>query len=505
MKRIVMSLTLVAVALFAGANNLQLSNFKVNDPTHIQFDVKWDNSWKVSTGPANWDAVWIFLKAQDCSSAYQLWQHVDVSVTSSDHTVSGGILAVDASSDGKGVFLRRIANGNGNISTATVVLKISAPDNGFNYQVNGIEMVYVPQGAFYVGDGNRCGGSQYGFTGDAALAPKLIDAAVQSGGLTSAQYLSNASWGSTAALPATFPFGYNGFYTMKYEVSQEEYCAFLNTLSYDQQVARFVATPNSSTGSLVVSTSSVPANCRNWIKIKTPGVVNNVPAVVGCDMNNNGTFDETDDGKDVACNWLSWADLTAYLDWAALRPMSEFEFEKVCRGIGNTPVANEYPWGTTTILASTAASLAYPGAPNEISLTTGHGLCVYAAGTTTSRGPLRTGSTATNVTTRVLAGASFYGAMDMAGNVAEQCVGGMSFNYSGFTVANGDGKLTSDGRADTASWPQNGGGDQGGIMRGGNWYDNAWQHCIVSNRDWLNNGTNRGRDFRVGGRGVRSF
>jgi len=192
---------------------------------------------------------------------------------------------------------------------------------------------------------------------------------VQSGGLNKAQYLLNASLGASVDLPATFPFGYNGFYTMKYEVSQEEYCSFLNTLTYDQQVTRMAAAPNSAIGTLAVSTSSIPANCRNWIKIKKQGVVSNIPAVVGCDMNNNGTFDEADDGKDVACNWLSWADLMAYLDWAALRPMTEFEFEKICRG-PNTPVANEYPCGTTNILSATAASIAYPGAANEASLNT---------------------------------------------------------------------------------------------------------------------------------------
>jgi len=504
MKRIIGLLAVMASALVAGANNLQLTNFKVNDPNHIQFDIKWDNSWKVSTGPANWDAVWIFLKVQDCSSAYQLWQHVSLSTTSSDHTVSGGILAVDAAADGKGVFIRRAANGNGNVATTTVVLKITNADAGYNYQLNGVEMVYVPQGDFSVGDGNRGGSAQYGFTGDGALAPKVINAAVQSGGLNKAQYLSNASWGASVDLPATFPFGYNGFYTMKYEVSQEEYCSFLNTLTYDQQVTRMAAAPNSAIGTLAVSMSSIPANCRNWIKIKKQGVVNNIPAEVGCDMNNNGTFDEADDGKDVACNWLSWADLMAYLDWAALRPMTEFEFEKICRG-PNTPVANEYPCGTTNILSATAASIAYPGAANESSLTTGAGLCVYAAGSTTSRGPLRVGITATNTTTRTLAGAAFYGAMDMAGNVNEQCLGGMTYNYSTFTTANGDGTLSGTGSADTANWPAIGGGGQGGVMRGGNWYDNGWQFCIVSNRDWIGNNANATRDYRVGGRGVRSF
>lgn len=503
MKRIFVFLIItISLASSLHANNLQLGALTISDPTHIRFTIQWDNSWKVSSGPANWDAVWIFIKYQDCATNYLPWQHVGLSTTSSDHNVTGGILQVESTADGKGVFIRRLANGSGNISSATVTLKMNITDATYNYQLNGIEMVYIPQGDFSVGDGNRGAGSLYGFTGDGAMAPKLINAAVQSAGLTAAQYLSNTTWGSTAALPSTFPLGYNGFYSMKYEISQEEYVAFLNTITYDQQITRFATAPNSIVGSFVLAGSPNPSHCRNGIKIKTPGTVNNIPAVVGCDLNLNGTFDEADDGKDVACNWLSWADLIAYLDWAALRPMTEFEFEKICRGTA-APVINEYVWGTTTITATNSGSIAYPGAVNEVSLTMGTGLCAYAVGVVNSRGPLRCGFAATSITNRAQAGAAYYGAMDMAGNVFEQCIGGMAYNYSSFTNVLGDGNLTSIGIADTPNWPANGGGDQGGIMRGGNWYDNGWQYCITSNRDWLNNGTNRNRDYRVGGRGVR--
>jgi len=506
MKRLLIFMFTTIVLASSQANNLQLGTPVISDPTHIRFTIQWDNSWKVTSGPNNWDAVWIFIKYQNCATPYQTWQHLGLSTTSSDHTVDGGILQAESTADGKGVFIRRLANGSGNISSATVTLKMNITDALYNYQLNGIEMVYVPQGVFSVGDGNRGGGSLYGFTGDGVMAPKLIDATVQSAGLTAAQYLSTITWGSTADLPATFPLGYNGFYAMKYEISQEEYVSFLNTITYDQQITRFnpLLPPNSIAGSFVLPSSPNPLHCRNGIKIKTPGTVNNIPAVVGCDLNLNGVFDEVDDGKDIPCNWLSWADLISYLDWACLRPMTEFEFEKICRG-AEAPVVNEYVWGTTTIVATNAGSIANPGAENEISLTTGAGLCAYGVGVVSGRGPLRCGFAATSTTNRAQAGASYYGAMNMADNVFEQCIGGMSYNYSSFTNVNGDGDLTVTGLADTPNWPPNGGGDQGGILRGGNWYDNGWQYCITSNRNWLNNGSNRIRDYRVGGRGVRTF
>lgn len=503
MRKFTVLLFTLLIAGYSYANNLQFGAITRLDDTHLQFTIQWDNSWKVTGGPGNWDAVWVFLKYQDCATNYLPWQHVGLSTTSGDHTVTGGILQVDATADGKGVFIHRAAAGSGNIASATVTLKLTITDNSYNYQLNGIEMVYIPQGQFYVGDGNRGGGAQYGFTGNSALAPLLIDNAVQTAGLTAAQYLSTITWGSSTPLPSTYPMGYNAFYSMKYEISQEAYTAFLNTLTYDQQLVRFTNAPNSATGIFALAFLPNPQNCRNGIRIKTPGQVSNVPAVVGCDLNLNGIFDETDDGQNIACNWLSWADLMAFLDWAALRPMTEFEYEKTCRGTA-TPIINEYAWASTTFLAANSGAIVYPGAANEVSITSGAGLCAYGAGTNSNRGPLRCGFAASATSTRTVAGATFYGVMDMSGNVAEQCIGGYNgYNYSTFTTTNGDGDLTVAGGANTLNWPLLGGGNGGGgICRGGNWYD-AIGVCITSNRDWMTSNVNQGRDYRVGGRGVR--
>jgi formylglycine-generating enzyme required for sulfatase activity len=285
-----------------------------------------------------------------------------------------------------------------------------------------------------------------------------------------------------------------------------EFVAFLNTLTYDQQSTLFnpLAPPNSAAGTFVLASTPNPQNCRNGIRIQTPGTVNNIPAIVGCDLNLNGVFNEAADGQYLPCNWLNWPLLIAYLDWAALRPMTEFEFEKVCRGT-LTPVANEYVWGTATILATNAGSISNPGQASETSLTTGAGLCVENAGATLNRGPLRCGIEATAVTNRSQAGASYYGAMDMSGNVFEQCIGGMAYNYSNFTNVNGDGNLTATGAADTPNWPPLGGGTGGSTTRGGEWFDNANNWGQTSNRDLMNNNFNQTRDNRIGGRGVRTY
>ncbi len=48
-------------------------------------------------------------------------------------------------------------------------------------------------------------------------------------------------------------------------------------------------------------------------------------------------------------------DLAAFLDWDALRPMTELEFEKMSRG-PLLPNAGEYIWGNQTITAATTIS-----------------------------------------------------------------------------------------------------------------------------------------------------
>jgi formylglycine-generating enzyme required for sulfatase activity len=376
---------------------------------------------------------------------------------------------------------------------------MSITDVNYNYQLHGVEMVYIPQGDFYIGDGSRGGGSGWGFSNGGAATALQITSAIQTAGLNANQY-QVSSYASN--LLNTFPMGYNAFYTMKYEISQEQYVAFLNSLTYAQQANRFAVSQLSAAGTLVIAGAT---NCRNGIRIKTSGVLSNIPAVVGCDLDGDGTFDEADDGQNLPCNWLSWADLMAYLDWSALRPMTEFEFEKICRGT-IASVSLEYAWGSTTILEANAGALTNAGTANEISTSAGNGLCAYNAATTTNRGPLRCGFAPTATTTRTQAGATYYGVMDMSGNVNEQCIGGYNgYNYGTFTNANGDGTLTVAGVANTANWPPTGGGNGGGgICRGGDWYYTQG-YCYISSRGWMTNNTNQGRWNVAGGRGVRSF
>jgi formylglycine-generating enzyme required for sulfatase activity len=198
------------------------------------------------------------------------------------------------------------------------------------------------------------------------------------------------------------------------------------------------------------------------------------PAVYGCNLNGNSTYNETDDGEWIACNWLSWMDGCAYVDWAGLRPMTELEYEKACRG-DQAPVANEYAWGDSTV-AATAYTLSNTSAADEgiatnYSIT--YGNASYSPTDGNINGPLRVGIFAASSTTRPQAGASYYGILEMSGNLWERTVTIGDADGRGFTGVHGNGRLSTNGHANQTNWPGlissevTGAGGSG--FRGGSW------------------------------------
>lgn len=494
---------------------VKANNLVISTPTYdhtdksISFNISWDNSWKITTGPANMDGVWVFVKRQACSNT-NIWASALLSTTSADHTASltGGtsLLTVDAVADGMGVFIRRNASGTGNISAHNIKLKLNSALTTNpsitatmldNFKVMGIEMVYVPQGGFYLGDGRPVNTSNFS-NGDNISSALYIDEAKQTNGLGDASvYTSNPIYGCPKRLPSTFPLGYNGFWCMKYEISTVSFVDFLNMLTYDQQAVRLlkwspVRYPNGS------SYFSSGGGQKIEIYIQTPGTYNTIPAVFTYNTNE----------KYTPVGYLSWLDLTAFLDWAGIRPMSEFEFEKLCRGPLN-PVAYEYPWGNTLITKSNNNNTGN-GSATERPSNLGEGLVLYDWADVNSV-PFRSGYAATSTSTRSQAAATYYGILDIAGNVAEQVVGGGSgYDFSNFTTANGDGALGTNGNANVVGWPNSFGISAGNYVKGGS-FDNYTlsSYLQVSDRtfykyssatDNYSNGFYAG----TGGRGVRS-
>jgi len=434
----------------------------------------------------------------------RIWEHATLNTTGSNHTAPAGS-TISPSSDGTGAFIYRSSDGAGTLSLTDVNLRWQYGTNGvadnavIQVQVFAIEMVYVPQGSFAAGSGGSATNEFTLTTINTATATTAPSGSGSLGGAAGGYPTSQ-----TAPNTASWPNGFNAYYCMKYEISQGDYRDFLNTLTYRQQENRTAVVPSSIAGTGALSNTN-----RNGIDIQTPGeAATHTPALYACNLNANTTYNEADDGEWIACNHLNWMDGCAYIDWAGLRPMTELEYEKACRG-DQTPVANEYAWGTAAI-AGTAYTLSNAGQSTEAIATN-----YITAGTpgnamtiptnTNITGPLRVGIFADISGTRVRTGATYYGIMEMSGNVWERAVTLGNSTGRTFTGMHGDGGLSSNGHANQSNWPGLSSnevtGSLGSGWRGGGWGD-AVTAARISNRanasmEW---GTRRND---LGFRGVR--
>jgi len=503
------------------ANNITVSNVTlVNQNTstntvEIQFNISWENSWRVSSAPNNYDAAWIFVKYKDSTNE---WKHATLSSSSGDHTPVSGT-AIDAVSDGKGVFLYRSGNGSGTfISSGNSILWDYGTD-GLNdaslvtIKVFAIEMVNIPQGSFYAGsDTSNVGDVNSLFVGGASANPFQIttslvgDIQSKGEGISDSQddNVLKAINGNTGIGidgdggidndndgeidNASFPTGYNAFYMMKYEVSQAQFVEFLNTLTRTQQELH---TARQTAGSYAM-TDNGSLRYRNCIRV--PSSVGSGVITFGCDYDGDGTFDESTDGTGIACNFINWVDITAYLDWAAIRPATELEFVKAARG-PSAPSAGEYTWGDLTISAGTGPS--YSGQENEIASNASSNANYSSGGI---GGPLRTGCFAQSSTTRSQAGAGYYGVMDLSGNLWEELIPLGTANGRAFTGGHGDGELSGTGYCDISNWYPTSGTRVG--QRGGLWAGSV-DECRIANRNYAARQSYSRREYD-GFRGVRT-
>lgn len=449
------------------SNNLIISDVTLANDSTLTFKVSWENSWRTNNAPYNHDAVWLFIKKRDCASLQ--WSHVNLSLTPADHSTSSPLeIYIDGRDNAaitKGVFVRRSSAGSGNVSGVSVSLRMQGVTAGqYDFKVFGIEMVQIPSSTFSLGDGSSSGFFKTGNTNNPYVVGSEGAIAVGTGATN--LYAATSSAYFPVALPAAYPKGYKEIYCMKYEISQGQYVDFVNTLLADQGAAR-----------QVIGTTSRLAISGTW-----PAIVANIPH--------------------RAMAQLSWYDLLAYLDWSALRPMTELEFEKVARG-PVVPVSGEYAWGTGLI--TDANTLAADGTATENSssaITAGSGLANY--GNTNILGPIRCGFAAKPGTNRLEAGAAYYGVMELSGNVAELAVNSTDGIGAAFSGVLGDGEISlspNPGFANVAGWPSAATGTAGGCLRGGSWTQGE---TTLRVSDRTQSATfPAGRVNYYGGRGVR--
>jgi four helix bundle protein len=443
----------------------------------IQFDLSQENSWRLS--PQLYDAAWVFVKYSVNDGP---WLHATLNAADTS-AIAGTSLAATLPPDRKGVFLYRSGESSGTLNTTgikftwNITADLVNPDplvtTKITLKVFALEMVHIPRRGFYAGDGTTTNvtGQFCAYNGVTNPFYILSEDELTLGGGGAGSLANNNSSGmetpddfsntTPKKLPAAFPKGYQAFYIMKYELTQGQYRDFLNTLTRAQQATRVETTPigsgtTSVTNRYVMSGTST-LQYRNGIRCDAM-VPTSKPILFYCDLNGNGISNEPADGEFIAANYMSSADLAAYADWAGLRPFTELEFEKAARGPAN-PVANEYAWGTAGITAS-ALGPANPGANNELAANGAN--CLYSGGVS---GPMRAGFAATSNSLRYNAGASFYGVMELSGNLWERSITVGDATSRLFTGLHGDGVLDASGNANVSNWTTSG-------FRGGAWNNN---------------------------------
>lgn len=460
----------------ARANNLQISSAVITQQNskqlsaNIRFDLSWDNSWK---NPYNHDAVWVFAKYSTDQGL--TWNHASLKasgINPAGYSVGQGTqIETEVSADHVGAFVRRSVRGGGAVSVQSFEMVwdygaqgLTAGDRAM-VKVFGIEMVYVPSGSFYAGDGAV---SQAAFKqghSDSDPWSILSSSSISvNGSAANGFYYQSAGnsgedqSGDSFTIPAAFPNGFGAFYAMKHEVTEGLWSEFFNTLTAEQKMARDITSPFGKN-----SDGMVQRNTFSW------------------GQGASGTA-----RADRACGYLSWMDGVAFADWAGLRPMTELEFEKLCRGAGVAVVEGEYAWGTADA-GSPAQSLSGSEDGTETILETdaraAYGSQVYSSGDGGS-GPVRAGIFATPTSTRLQAGSGFYGVLELSGNLADRVVTVGNAQGRVFRGSHGDGQLADlenyEGNATNEDWPgidslaaRGVTGAEGSGLRGGSWLDST--------------------------------
>ncbi|MBM4163662.1 MAG: formylglycine-generating enzyme family protein [Lentisphaerae bacterium] len=530
-------------------------------------DQKWEGKPPIKL--ENWDAAWVFAKFRAPGGE---WRHATLSPLASDHVTppeaaldvglsdapAGGTTlpspapkdSTSASSGatgtrGLGVFVYRSSPGSGANDWRDLALRWLNTVDGVTdpaaveIRLFGIAMVYVPQGAFWAGDGAvrdpaarfyegasqdtqtswRTADISAQFSAGDTTYPLRIESegALTLGGASVTNLGNRNGWGLirgedfgravTRALPANFPKGFAPFYCMRTEITEGQYVEFLNTLTFAQQRDRTLVPPDAAVGSasLCQTNSERRSPCRNSVTIAVPGnqrveapVARNDGAIASVSLPPVPAVYRTD-GPYAACGHMTWKDLVAYCGWAGLRPMTELEFEKACRG-PLKPMPNEYAWGDANVTGDKKHKARYEvgsiGKPDEHVVMVGSeragnaawwgtvgtpGVDMYEdavavtnlpsnsgeapgiaedggkpspaeeedgggeapdASGSRSVGPLRAGAFARPRTGRAEAGASYWGILDLSGNLWELTITVGSASGRRFAGTHGDGAPT---------------------------------------------------------------
>lgn len=432
MKKI-LTLGFLLCTLNSYSNGINVSAISFNDVTNeLSFTLTWENSFTMFVGePDIHDAAWVWVKY--APNGGDSWFHATIldSVPVQDYFQY-------ISYDDLGIMIFKVTEGNGTFGPQQFTVELGGLTGSYqDFKVFATETVYVDDGDFFAGDAISSG--RFYQDGNTSVPWEITSEDAIMRGNGNGEFDQEGS-ASTQDLNANFPKGYNSFFCMKYKITAQQYVDFLNCLTRTQQDNRVQADLSGTTASgKYVMTNTATIQDRNPIAC-------NVNIGTGAiefylDMNDANPPNSSDDGANVALNYLTPADIIAYLDWSGMRPMTELEYEKICRGTDVPSVGGEFAWGTDTW--NPAGAITSAGTANESTANVGLSPSLFKLE------PLRAGYAATAISGRTDAGGTFWGALDIH-NLGEFMYGVESLQFS--RTSYGDGNLSAFGGAVVPGW-----------------------------------------------------
>ncbi|HYE56028.1 MAG TPA: SUMF1/EgtB/PvdO family nonheme iron enzyme, partial [Chitinophagaceae bacterium] len=295
--------------LYTSATDISITGVEwIRDPQRqeyaVKFTISWDNAWNNNR---NYDAAWVVVKYE--SPAYRVAGYRHANLLANRHAmlinhVAGSPSPVfEVPEDRTGLFIYTSSAYRGRVSWTVQVSLDTAILSDRNFapndrllSVHAMEMVYIPEGAFTLGDPDTAAYRNYSlFSSDGTGKPgglyKInaekadIPVGTAAGNLYYHVQTPLYQGDQKGTIPAAFPKGHQAFYIMKYELQQGQYVSFLNCISAasTQQRANFG-------GKLYYEQ-------RGTIKIDNDRYIAGSPK--------------------RPCNFISWDDACAYADWMA--------------------------------------------------------------------------------------------------------------------------------------------------------------------------------------------
>jgi len=538
-----MLLLFACIAGNINANNISIQKVSITDTNKIaktasiRFNISWENSWRDAV---NWDAAWIFVKFRRPQDSVWRYRHMTMSASGNNTGTGSATMKFAIPDDRKGAFYYRAGNGSGNIKMDSVKLvwnygadSVSVIDS-VEVKVFATEMVYVPQGNFSLGDGNGTEKTYNSF--QIKSAPKnfvtitdkwsplvnimvnindngIDDATLHKDGIRiSGLEGLDINNDKVADLP-DFPTGYKAFYCMKYPVTQGQYADMLNTISSRDTVFQWMQ--NNDTTRLKKINPKYKAALQNLDPFfySTPNDLQR--HTISLDSNEAKYFVSRPDrafGRGQTNYYES------YSDWAALRPMTEMEFEKAARGplppmykvykqnnnynYNSDTTSNwsgfDWAWGNDSTFARSQNMLnsqfTFSGPENGTEFFSNYNIfkrynnpMMYGTtGGDGGTGPYRVGIFATDTSSRISSGATYYGIMDFSKNIAQFVVSAGSTRSRSISLKkNGDGILNYYGQSDQNEFfTQN---NSGAPTMGGSTYNTKQYSTSERQQSYSNN------------------